>query len=172
MNQTRGTTAVLSCSPDTWSCTVNRERGFALFHNFKHVYSPRAWAIQPLGTSSGSILKLLFFPSFCTSSRKIPFASLFYIIFCFISYMYIIIGQGQGETILGDNFFWWRQKGLITLITGCTFQKNIFALCFYAHIFMILYMYIVLAGADNPLGPKFWCQQEGLISLVICCKFQ
>ena len=37
--------------------------------------SPRAWA---LGTSSGSILKLLLFPSFCTSSRKIPFTSLFY----------------------------------------------------------------------------------------------
>ena len=40
--------------------------------------------IQPLGTSSGSILKLLLFPSFCTSSRKISFASLFYMIFYFI----------------------------------------------------------------------------------------
>ena len=34
--------------------------------------------IQPLVTSSGSILKLLLFPSFCTSSRKIPLASLFH----------------------------------------------------------------------------------------------
>ena len=40
--------------------------------------------IQPFGTSSGSILKLLLFLSFYTSSRKIPFASLFYMIFCFI----------------------------------------------------------------------------------------
>ena len=52
---------------------------------------PQGMGIQPLGTSSGSILKLLFFPSFCTCSRKIPFVSLFYIIIicCFISYMYI-----------------------------------------------------------------------------------
>ena len=45
--------------------------------------------IQLLGTSSGGILKLLLFPSFCTSSRKIPIALLFYMIFCFISYMHI-----------------------------------------------------------------------------------
>ena len=29
-----------------------------------------------------------------------------------------------------------------------------------------------LAGADNPLGPKFWCQREGLIAMIICCKFK
>ena len=49
---------------------------------------PQGMGIQPLGTSSGSILKLLLFPSFSISSRKIPFASLFYMTFCFISYMY------------------------------------------------------------------------------------
>ena len=51
-------------------------------------------------------------------------------------------------------------------------SKRIFALWFYARFFIILYMYIALAGADNPLGPTFWCQQEGLIALVIYCKFQ
>ena len=51
--------------------------------------TPQGMGIQPLGASSGSIFKLLLFPSFCTSSRKIPFASLFYMIFCCISYMYI-----------------------------------------------------------------------------------
>ena len=40
--------------------------------------------MQPLGTSSDSILKLLLFPSFCTSSSKVPFASLFYMMFYFI----------------------------------------------------------------------------------------
>ena len=29
-----------------------------------------------------------------------------------------------------------------------------------------------LAGADNPLGPKFLCQQEGSITMAICCKFE
>ena len=43
-----------------------------------HLQKPQGMGIQPLGTSSGSILKLLLLPSFCTSSRKIPFASLFY----------------------------------------------------------------------------------------------
>ena len=78
---------------------------------------PQGMGIQPLGTSSGSILKLLLFPLFCTSSRKIPFASLFYIIFCFISYMYI---KPQGKKS--------KRKGLIILITGCMFQKNSSAL--------------------------------------------
>ena len=41
---------------------------------------PQGMGIQPLGTSSGSILKLLLFPSFCT--RKIPFASHF--TWCFV----------------------------------------------------------------------------------------
>ena len=86
--------------------------------------------IQPLGTGSGSILKLLLFPSFCTSSRKISFASLFYMIFYFI---HVHIAQWQGETTLGDNFLW-KQKVLITLITGCMFQK-ISLLSDFMHIF-------------------------------------
>ena len=61
--------------------------------------------IQPLGTSSGSILKLLLFQSFCISSRKILDALLFYMVFCFISYMFIAyLALGQDEKILGDNF--------------------------------------------------------------------
>ena len=38
---------------------------------------PQGMGIQPLGSSSGSILKHLLFPSFCTSSRNIPFAHYF-----------------------------------------------------------------------------------------------
>ena len=76
------------------------------------------------------------------------------------------------EKTLGDSCILWKQKGLITLTTDCMFQNNIFALWFYAHFFMILYIYIALTGADNPLGPNFWCQQEGLITLVICCKLK
>ena len=60
---------------------------------------PHGMDIQPLG----SILKLLLFPSFCTSSRKIPFDSLFYMIFCFISYMYIK-PQGKKRQPLGTIF--------------------------------------------------------------------
>ena len=104
--------------------------------------------IQTLGTSSGSILKLLLFPSFCTSFRKIPFASLFYMIFCFISYIYIYRPRARGDNSLGQ-FFWWKLKDLITLITGCMFQKNSSALWFYTHFFTILYMYIALVKGQT-----------------------
>ena len=68
---------------------------FCIF--FQTCIEPQGMGIQPLGTSSGSILKLSLFPSFCTSSRKIPSASLFYdILFYF---------PGQGETTLEDNCF-------------------------------------------------------------------
>ena len=73
---------------------------FCIFSQFQ---TSIGMGIQPLGTSSGSILKLLLFPSFCTSSRKIPFAS-FYMIFCFISYMNIK-PQGKGRQSLGTVFY-------------------------------------------------------------------
>ena len=109
--------------------------------------------IQPLGTNSGSILKLIVFPSFCTSSRKIPFASLFFMIFCFISYMYIQ-PKGKGRQPFGTRF-WWKLWSLV----AC-FKKYLcpLILCTFVHDF--IYMYIALVGADKPLGPKFWCQHS------------
>ena len=47
----------------TRQLVLGRERNFALFHNFKIVY-PQRMGIQPLGTNSGSILKLLLFHHF------------------------------------------------------------------------------------------------------------
>ena len=38
--------------------------------------------------------------------------------------------------------------------------------------FRILYMFIALAGADNPFWPICLCQQEGLITLVIVACFK
>ena len=132
------------------------------------IWKPRGMGIQPLGTSSGSILKLLLFPSFCSSSRKILFASLFYMIFCFSSYMYIK-PQGNKRHPWGQ-LFRYKQKGLITLITGCMFKKWLCPLivCTFVHHFVQVHS--PWAGSDNPSGPNFWCQQEGLITMVICCK--
>ena len=120
---------------------------------------PQGMGIQPLGTKkkSGSILKLLLFQSFCTSSRKIPFASyiiLYDILFYFI---HVYIASGQEETTLEDNFLW-KQKGLITLITGCMFQKIALPSDFMQTFHDFIHVYSLWAGADNPLGPKFWCQ--------------
>ena len=125
--------------------------------------------IQPLAMSTGSILKLLLFLSFCTSFRKIPFASLFYMIFCFNSCMHI---KPQGKRRPLGIVFLCNQKGLITLITGCMFQKIALPSDF-MHIFFFqdfIHVHSPWAGADNPLRLSFLCQQEGLITMVICCK--
>ena len=82
-----------------------------------------------------------------------------------------ILPQGKGRQPLGQ-LFWWKQKGLITLITDCMFQKISLPSDFMHIFFMILYMYIAPAEEDNPLGPKFWCQLKGLVTLAICCTFQ
>ena len=68
--------------------------------------------MQPLGTSSGSILKLLLFPFFYQLQEDTFCLILYDILFYFIH-----IAQGQGESTLGGNFLW-KQKGPITLIPG------------------------------------------------------
>ena len=86
---------------------------------------PQGMGILPLGTfSSGSILKLLLFPSFCTSSRKIPFASLFYNYDILFYFMHVYKAPGQGQTTLGDNVFDASRKILsLSSLVAC-FKKG------------------------------------------------
>ena len=63
---------------------------------------------------SSRLLKPLLFPSVCTSFRKIAFASLFYMIFCFISYMYIKL-QGKKRHFLGTFFFLHASRKILSL---------------------------------------------------------
>ena len=74
---------------------------------------PQGMGIQPLGTNSGSILKLLLFLSFLYQFQKDPF--------CLII-LYAYSPRARGDNPWGQCF-WWKQKGLITLITGWLFQK-------------------------------------------------
>ena len=83
----------------TWHLVLGRERDFAFFHSFKHVYIASGHG-NTTTLYKGSILKFLLFPSFCISSRKITIASLFYMIFC----LFHICTYGTRETTLGDNF--------------------------------------------------------------------
>ena len=139
---------------------------------------PKAMGIQPLGSSSGSILKILLFPSFCTSYRKIPFCLiilydiLFYFIHIYIYiYIYIYKASRQKETTLGDNFFDASSKVLSLWSLVACFKSS--ALWLYAHFFHnFIHVHSPWAGTDNPLGPKVWCQQEGFITMVICCNFK
>ena len=99
---------------------------------------PQGIGIQPLGTSSGSILKLLLFPSFCTSSRKIPFVSLYYMIHCILFYfIHVYKAPEQKETTLGDNCFMQAERSYHWSL-GCMYQNNSSALWFYTHFIMIL----------------------------------
>ena len=139
--------------------------------------------IQPLGTSSGRLLKLLLFPSFCTSFRKIPFASLFYMIFCFISYMYIKL-QGKKRQPFGTSFFMQAERSHFD--HWLHVSKNSYALWLYAYFFMILYMYIALGqgqtaqfrakifmptGRPHHYGHLLPVQKESLPSLTLYTSF-
>ena len=64
---------------------------------------PQGMGIRPLGTSSGSILKLLLFSSFCTSSRKTHFASLF-ILYFVLFHICIYSPRARGDNPWGQ--FW------------------------------------------------------------------
>ena len=81
------------------------------------------------------------------------------------------IAAGQGRQSRGQNFD--VNRNLLSLRSFATSSKKIYLKSdFIQFFFMILYMYIPRAGADNPLGTKFSCQQEHLVTSVICCKFQ
>ena len=115
--------------------------------------------IQPLGTfSSCSILKLLSFPSFCTSSRKIPFASLFYMIFYFIPNMYI---KPQGRQPKGQKFD--VKRNLLSLRSFATSLKKIFEVWFiYIFFHDFIYVYSPGAGADTPRRQTFYVNRKAL----------
>ena len=131
---------------------------------------PRGMDIQLPGTSFGSILKLLLFSSFCTSSRKIPFASLFYMIFCFISYMYIT-PQGKKRQTLGTIVLIQAERSY-HFDHGCMFQKIALPSVF-VHIFPeFIQVHSPRAGVDNPLGQTFVVHNKTSSPLVICCKFK
>ena len=115
--------------------------------------------IQPLGTSSGSILKFLLFPLFFYSSRKIPFASLFYMIFCLISYTHIKSQckkrQPFGTIILMQaersyHFDHWLHV-----------SNNSFVLWFYAHFFHdFIHIHSAWAGGRQPIRAIFYANRK------------
>ena len=93
--------------------------------------------------------KLLLFPSFCTCSRKIPFASLFYMFLLYYS-MHVYSHRARGDNPWGQ----WKHKGLIYSITGCIFQQISLPSDFNLICFIILYMYI----APGQRQTTYWGQ--------------
>ena len=95
---------------------------------------PQGMGIQPLGTSSGSILKLSLFPWFW----KISFASLVYMIF-FFHFIHVYKAPGQEKTTLGDKFFMQAERSY-HFGHWLHVLKNIYTLWFYAHFFSWFYI--------------------------------
>ena len=108
---------------------------------------PQGVGIQPLSTSSGSILKLLLFPSFCTSSKNIPYASLFYMIFCFISYMSI------KRQPLGTLFYATSKVLSLWTLVACFKTKALPS--DFMHIFFFMILHIPWAGQTPHQGQNF-----------------
>ena len=142
------------------------------FHDFIHVYSPRAEAYNPLRTKFLCQQEHLVTSVICYKFPKNLFEVWFYTHFFMILHMYTTPLQGQ-TTPWGQNFD--VNRNILSFQSFVISFKNV-SLKLYAFIQILLiisYTYIAPgAGADNPLGTKFWCQQKHLVTLVICYKFK
>ena len=121
---------------------------YIFFHDFIHVYSPRAGADNPLGMKF-----------WCQQEDLVTF---------------IICYKFQKNLHdLSVRKFWCQQKPLVTSVICYKFKKNsLWSLILYNFFHDFIHVYSPRAGADSPQGTKFSCQQKCLVTSFICCKFQ
>ena len=105
------------------------------FHDFIHVYSPRAGTDNPLGTKFWCQQEHLVTSVICCKFQKNLFEVWFYTNFFMILYMYIATGQGQTAS-RGQNFD--VNRNVLSLHSfEYKFQKNVFEVWFYTIFFKI-----------------------------------
>ena len=108
---------------------------YNFFHDFIHVYSPKAGADNPLGMKFWCQQDILSLQSFVASFKKISLKSDFIHFFFMILYMYIAPGQGQTSP-RGQNFD--VNRNVLSLHSFVTsFKKNSLKALFYTIFFMI-----------------------------------
>ena len=116
------------------------------FNAFKHVYSPRAGADNPLGTNVDVNRKPLslcpFVASFKTISLKYDFKHILN------GFIHVFSPRAETDNPLGTKF-WCQQKFFITLFVASLKKKSLWGL-----IFLLLFVFIPGAGADNSLGSE------------------
>ena len=115
---------------------------------------PQSMGIQPLGTSPGSILKLLLFSSFFNRFRKIPFASLFIMWYLFY-FIHVYIAQGQGETTRGDIFLMEAEMSYHFDHWLHVSKKKSLPSDFMQIFFLVSYMYTARYGQTTHWGWNF-----------------
>ena len=107
---------------------------YIIFHDFIHVYSPRAGADRLQGTKFRCQQKYLVTSLICCKFRRNLFEVWFYTIFSWFNTWH---SPRAGADSPQGTKFWCQQKGLITLPICCKFQRNFFEVWFYTIFFMI-----------------------------------
>ena len=155
-------TSVICCKfkkKSLWSLIL-----YNFFHDFIHVYSPRAGADRPQGTKFWCQQKCLVTSFICCKlKRKCLWSMILYNFFHDLIHVY---SPGAGADSPQGTKFWCQQKGLITLPICCKFQRNLFKVWFYTIFFHdLIHVYNPGAGGMQPPGSKV------LLSTETSCHF-
>ena len=102
---------------------------------YTHVYSPKAGADNPLGMKFLCQQEHLVTLVICCKFLKKSLWSLILYNF-FHDFRHVYTPRAGADSPQGTKF-WHQQKGLITLLICCKFQRNLFEVWFYTIFFMI-----------------------------------
>ena len=108
---------------------------YNFFHDIIHVYSPRAGADSPQGTKLWRQQKCRVTSFTCWKFKKKFLWSL--ILYKFFHDLIHVYSPRAGVGSPQETKFWFQQKGLITLLLCCKFQRNLFEVWLYTIFFMI-----------------------------------
>ena len=108
---------VASLKKSLWTLTLCN-----FFHDFIHVYSPKAGADSPQGTKFWCQQKCLVTSFICWKFQQNVFEVQFYTIF--FHDLIHVFSPGAGAHSPQGTKFWCQQEGLITLPICCKFQRN------------------------------------------------
>ena len=108
---------------------------YIFFMIFIHVYSPGARADNPLGMKILCQQEHLVTSVICCKFQKKSHWSL--ILYNFFHDVYSPGAGVDSPPPPPGTKFWCQQKGLITLLICCKFQRNLFEVWFYTFFFMI-----------------------------------
>ena len=134
-----------------------------IFHDFIHVYSPRAGADSPQGTKFLCQQKCLVTPFICCKFQNNLFEVWLYTKF-FHGLIHVYSPRVGTDSPQGTKFGC-QQKDLIALPMCCKFQRNLFEVWFYTFFHDLIHIYSPGEGGIQPPGDK------SLMSTETSCHF-
>ena len=102
---------------------------YNLFHDFIHVYSPRAGVDNPLGTKFWRQQEHLVISVICCKYKKKSLRRLILYIF-FHNFIHVYSPRAGADSPQRTKF-WCQQKCPVTSFICCKFKKNVFEVWFY-----------------------------------------